>query len=81
MKGMTMADFISGMSDDHLAEIKARLAKPAPFAALSSSNPERSPVAIYVRLLRQDQTDLVKEIDRLKAELAILQGRPVAISA
>jgi hypothetical protein len=76
-----MAESIPGMSDDRLAEIKVHLAKQAPFIALSSSNPDKSPVASYVRVLRQDQVDLVKEIDRLKAELAITQGRPLAISA
>lgn len=61
--------FAEEMSDERLAEITARLAEPPPFVSLTGSKRSRTPVASYISVLRNDQIDLVSEIERLKAEL------------
>ena len=57
------------MSVERLAEIRARLSEPPPVTLVGSPDRERSPVATYMRQLRNDQSDLLDEVDRLKAEL------------
>ena len=55
------------MTELRLAEIKARLAERPPISALSNGNADKSPVATYLNRLRDDQIELVAEVERLKA--------------
>jgi hypothetical protein len=61
------------MSEERLAEIKARLSDRSPVTA--RSNADKSPVATYLDSLRGDQMELVQEVDRLRA--LIKNGRTV----
>ena len=56
------------MSQERLAEIRARLAERPPVSAVAASNRDKSPVATYLSVLRNDQIELLREIDRLKAQ-------------
>jgi hypothetical protein len=64
-----MDKFDTEMSHVRLAEIKARLAEPPPVSAVAKTNRDTSPVADYLDLLRNDQFELVREIERLRAGL------------
>jgi hypothetical protein len=69
-----MADCATALSDERLAEIRARLHESPPVIAVAASIREKSPVASYLHLVRNDQLDLVNEVDRLKAELEALRS-------
>jgi hypothetical protein len=75
-----MVNFARELSNERLGEIRARLDQPPPVSAISASNQDKSPVANYLNLLRNDLIDLVNEIDRLKAELEAAGSLPTAIS-
>jgi hypothetical protein len=71
-----MAYFARELSGERLAEIRAQLDQPPPIRAVAASNYDKSPVASYLNLLRDNQMDLVNEIDRLKAELEAARSLP-----
>jgi hypothetical protein len=55
------------ISQGRLAEIKARLAQPPPVRLITGGGRDKSPIASYLSLLRNDQIDLVREVERLRA--------------
>ena len=57
-----------GISDERLNEIRRRLNQRPPVVAVVS-DPDKSPVASYLGAMRQDQRDLLDEVDRLKAQV------------
>jgi len=54
------------LSDERLAEIRSRLTEPTPLTPVGAR--EKSPVARYLNDLRSDLSDLLDEVDRLRAE-------------
>jgi hypothetical protein len=58
--------FARVMSDQRLAEIRAHLEETPPVASIRGRGAQ-SPVASYLRGLRNDLSDLLKEVDRLRA--------------
>ena len=61
-----MDNYPEEMSQERLAEIKARLAERPPFRAVAKGG--QSPVGEYLTRLRNDQIELVREVERLRAE-------------
>ena len=61
-----MDNYTKEMSQVQLAEIKARLAERPPIRAVAKGS--QSPVAEYLTHLRNDQIELVREVERLRAE-------------
>jgi hypothetical protein len=61
-----MEEFDREMSQTRLGEIKERLAAQPPIRAIARGNHDKSPVAHYIDVLRSDQVELVREIERVR---------------
>ena len=66
-----MVDSIRRLSEERLAEIRARLTQKPPVRAVPANRQGKNIVASYLSALCNDQLDLVHEIDRLRLEAEI----------